>query len=141
MEKSEAIEFCKVHYINYIGIAEGLMYSDYCAEVSALLYGALKPSHSAKWGRVFYACKKSGCFHVMELSDFRALLGIVFSGKCPALSTIKDGVEQITLAYQKRGTTYDDAKYKTYRREVLDLSNAIRAACHRELENSGSNPA
>lgn len=42
MEKSEAIEFCKVHYLNYLGLAEGLLYTDYCAQVAVLLYSAFK---------------------------------------------------------------------------------------------------
>lgn len=68
MEKTEAIEFCKVHYINYLGLAEGLLYTDYCAQVAVLLYSAFKAnSKGSNTGRIFLACKYSACFQDMEL--------------------------------------------------------------------------
>lgn len=137
MEKSEAIEFCKVHYINYLGIAEGLMYTDYCAQVAVLLYSASKAnSKGSNTGRVFYACKKSGCFQDMEISRFREVWSIVFPDTVPSLSTFKRSVETVTMAFQAKGTSRDNESLKEDRRKTIELCTAIKVACCREVQTA-----
>lgn len=135
MEKNNATIFCKNRLINYLGLAQWLMYFDYCAEVSVLLYSALNMSQAARWGRVFYACLESGCFHPMEVSNFRDMLAVLFSEDCPGMTTLKEGIGQVTLAFQRAGKKNDNDKYAKYRKEVMELTQAIRKACHIEPEN------
>lgn len=139
MEKSEAIEFCKVHYINYLGLAEGLLFTDYCAQVAVLLYSAIKAnSKGSNTGRIFFACKKSSCFQDMEISRFREVWSIVFPQEAPSLSTFKRSVETVTMSFQVKGTPRDKEKSREDRRKTLDLSLAIRSACNREMPTQPS---
>ena len=135
MEKSEAIEFCKVHYINYLGLAEGLLYTDYCAQVAVLLYSAFKAnSKGSNTGRIFSACKKSACFQDMEISRFREVWSIVFPDTVPSLSTFKRSVETATMAFQAKGTSRDNDSLKEDRRKTIELCTAIKVACGREAQ-------
>lgn len=135
MEKSEAIEFCKVHYINYLGLAEGLLYTDYCAQVAVLLYSAFKAnSKGSNTGIIFFACKKSACFQDMEISRFREVWSIVFLDTVPSLSTFKRSVETVTMAFQAKSTSRDNESLKEDRRKTIELCTAIKVACGREVQ-------
>ena len=137
MEKSEAIEFCKVHYINYLGLAEGLLYTDYCAQVAVLLYSAFKAnSKGSNTGRIFFACKKSACFQDMEISRFREVWSIVFPDTVPSLSTFKRSVETVTMAFQAKGTPRDNDSLKGDRKKTIELCTAIKVACGRDIQTA-----
>ena len=137
MEKSEAIEFCKVHYINYLGLAEGLLYTDYCAQVAVLLYSAFKAnSKGSNTGRIFSACKKSACFQDMEISRFREVWSIVFPNTVPSLSTFKRSVETVTMAFQAKSTSRDNESLKEDRRKTIELCTAIKVACGRDVQTA-----
>lgn len=135
MEKTEAIEFCKVHYINYLGLAEGLLYTDYCAQVAVLLYSAFKAnSKGSNTGRIFLACKYSACFQDMEISRFRDVWSIVFSDTVPSLSTFRRSVETVTMALQAKGTPRDNESLKEDRMRMKELCTAIKVACGRNIQ-------
>ena len=135
MEKTEAIEFCKVHYINYLGLAEGLLYTDYCAQVAVLLYSAFKAnSKGSNTGRIFYACKKSACFHDMGIARFRDVCLAVFADTAPSLSTFKRSVEAVTMAFQAKDTPMDKGVLKEERRKINELCTAIKVACGRQVQ-------
>lgn len=137
MEKNDAIEFCKVHYINYLGLVEGLLYTDFCAQVAVLLYSAFKAnSHSTKIGRVYYACQKSGCFQDMTISRFREVWTIVFPQEAPSLSTFKRSIEAVSTAFIANKTPCDRDQYIIDRKMAINLSNAIKNACGREKSAS-----
>ena len=137
MEKSEAIEFCKVHYINYLGLAEGLLYTDYCAQVAVLLYSAFKAnSKGSNTGRIFFACKKSACFQDMEISRFREVWSIVFPDTVPSLSTFKRSVETLTMAFQAKGTPRNNENLKEDRKKTIELCTAIKVACGRDVQTA-----
>ena len=126
-----------MHYINYLGLAEGLLYTDYCAQVAVLLYSAFKAnSKGSNTGRIFSACKKSACFQDMEISRFREVWSIVFPNTVPSLSTFKRSVETVTMAFQAKGIPRDNDSLKGDRKKTIELCTAIKVACGRDIQTA-----
>lgn len=97
--------YCSTYMIMVSGLFNALCKPEMMSRVARLMHMQLiSTSSSAKWGIVYFACKKSGCFVVMSYETFSRILQVTFgaslkdhSEKLVSSKTIHNGILTVDI--------------------------------------------
>ena len=125
MEKSEAIEFCKKHYINYNAWNDVLFSPEHALFVAVILYKASQTNgKSERWGHIYNGCIKSTLFPDLSVDKFWNIWTSVYP-QSVGIATFRNGAYAVVKSFQRKGTDLDTAEHLQNRRASNKISDVL----------------
>lgn len=101
--------YCSTYTINKSGLIKVLCKPEMMSRIARLMHMQLtSTSVAARWGIVYYACKKSGCFVDMSYETFARIIQVTFGAslkeqndKLISPKTISNGIDIVEIVLSR----------------------------------------